>query len=88
MSADRQDDLRLASHPRYPVDVYGWDGGSVDIDIGGDSGGWSGCGHPSEISLSREDLVALLAALDAEVERHGEATGQHDDLVSPGCDDA
>lgn len=56
--------LRLEQHARYPVSVYTWCD-SVEIDISGDNGGWSGCGHPGEINLTRDDMTRLLAALDA-----------------------
>lgn len=52
---------------------YQWDAyyfgqeATVDIDISGDDAGWSGCAHPSEITLSRATLEAMLSALDEEV---------------------
>jgi hypothetical protein len=51
----------------YTATAYRWDGGSVDINISKDDGGWGGCGHPGYISLTRNDLVLLLAAVDYEL---------------------
>lgn len=57
--------------PRLENARYDWDAfafnapGSIDIDISKDDRGWSGCAHPTEIELTRGDLVAMLAALDA-----------------------
>lgn len=60
---------------RYSWDTYGWHGGFVMIDIAEDAGSYMGCAHPGEIELTRADLLAMLADLDAEVARH-EAPGR------------
>lgn len=62
--------MRLSNHTRYVVTAYD---GEVEIDIRCDDGGWSGCGHPGEINLTRKDLAAMLELLDASVPR-GEET--------------
>lgn len=55
--------FKLDNHSRYSVDAYDWCD-ELDIDISRDDGGWSGCGHPGQISLTRNDLVGMLALLD------------------------
>ena len=61
--------FKLDNHASYSVDAYG---DELDIDISGDDGGWSGCCHPSQISLTRQDLVGMLALLDAAKEATNE----------------
>lgn len=48
---------------RYPVAAYPLHG-EIEIDIGADDGGVLGCGHPREITITRDDLHAMLAMLD------------------------
>lgn len=54
----------------YPVTAYGWDGGSIEIYIAKDSGGWSGCGHPGSIEISNDDLTRMVNILDEAVTEH------------------
>lgn len=55
----------LTNHRRYEVNAYD---GEAWIDIRCDDGGWSGCAHPGEIYLTRQDLLDMLQLIDEKTE--------------------
>jgi hypothetical protein len=73
----------LDRHARYTAEAYD---DEIELDIAGDDGGWLGCGHPSGITLTRADLLAMLAMLptNADAPRDGGASSAEHG-ARPGC---